>query len=94
MVAIEDPNQEVDLVHIHQRLAVELPPYARPVFVRLLKQVDKTGTFKLKKVELRNEGFNPNTISDMLFYANSKLSQYVEITPSVYQDIMSGKLKF
>ena len=43
MVAIHDPDDEVDV----QRLGIEikdlLPSFARPLFVRLVKQLDITG---------------------------------------------------
>ena len=32
-----------------------LPKYARPLFIRIIEEMDTTGTFKLKKNDLRNE---------------------------------------
>ncbi|KAJ8299889.1 hypothetical protein KUTeg_021408 [Tegillarca granosa] len=50
-------------------------------------------TFKLKKVDLRKEGFNPMEVKDRLFFLNSKSGQYETITPQVYKDICSGKIR-
>ena len=36
-----------------------LPPYARPIFLRLRPEMEITGTFKLRKVELVKDGFDP-----------------------------------
>ncbi|XP_060078888.1 long-chain fatty acid transport protein 1-like [Ylistrum balloti] len=93
MVAIEDQNDNLDLRHLQTELQKCLASYARPVFVRLLKTVATTGTFKLKKVELRQEGFDPNKLKDRLFYMNSKSGSYEPITSQVYRDICSGKIR-
>ena len=52
------------------RLEGRLPPYARPVFLRLQPQIEVTGTFKQRKVELVKEGFDPGTLPDPLFWLN------------------------
>ncbi|XP_067947380.1 long-chain fatty acid transport protein 1-like [Watersipora subatra] len=93
MVAIEDPHGLVDVTSLYKKLTSVLPNYARPVFVRMLKAASKTGTFKLKKVDLRNEGFDPLKTSDPLFYLNAKLGQYVELTQSAYADIQAGQIR-
>lgn len=44
MAAIADPKAKVNPNVLFQELQKVLPPYARPVFLRLLPQVDTTGT--------------------------------------------------
>lgn len=44
MAAIADPKAKVNPNVLYQELQKVLPPYARPVFLRLLPQVDTTGT--------------------------------------------------
>lgn len=46
----------------------ELPAYARPLFVRLLPEVEVTGTFKQRKVELVREGFDPDLAARPLWF--------------------------
>ena len=36
-----------------------LPDYARPLFLRIQSEIDVTGTFKQKKIDLVREGFDP-----------------------------------
>jgi fatty-acyl-CoA synthase len=67
-----------------------LPRYAAPIFVRLLAEVDMTGTFKLRKVELQKEGFDPARISDPLFVRDDGVRAYVPVTPAVADEIRSG----
>lgn len=44
MAAIADPKAKLNPKVLYQELQKVLPPYARPVFLRLLPQVDTTGT--------------------------------------------------
>ena len=52
-----------------------------------------SGTFKLKKTTLRDEGINPNVVKDRLFYMNSKTGQYESLTDIVYRGICDGKIR-
>ncbi|KAK3088224.1 hypothetical protein FSP39_016340 [Pinctada imbricata] len=94
MAAIVDENDNLDLRNLTTQLQQSLPPYARPLFLRLMKEVDTTGTFKLKKVDLRKEGYNPSQVKDRLYFYDSKALQYSPITPAAYSDICSGKIRF
>ncbi len=47
MAAILDENRSIDLQALHRDLVKMLPPYARPLFVRLLQKVDTTGELSL-----------------------------------------------
>ena len=44
-----------------------LPKYARPIFIRIIQEMDTTGTFKLKKNELRDDAFNISKVEDKVF---------------------------
>ncbi|KYQ56708.1 Long-chain fatty acid transport protein 4 [Trachymyrmex zeteki] len=71
----------------------QLPAYARPQFVRILTKIDLTGTFKLKKKDLQEEGYNPHKVQDKLYYLNAKLG-YQLLTSEVFDQIQQGKIKF
>ncbi|KAH3802803.1 hypothetical protein DPMN_156487 [Dreissena polymorpha] len=61
MAAIVDPEHKINLVQLCKALQEKLPPYTRPLFIRLMeKAADTTGTHKLKKTTLQTEGFNPH----------------------------------
>lgn len=45
-----------------------LPPYARPLFVRIGEAMDVTGTLKHTKLRLQEEGYDPGRISDPLWF--------------------------
>ena len=43
MAAIVDEHGKLDLKKLHSDLKKALPPYARPVFIRTLKNLETTG---------------------------------------------------
>ncbi|KFP04736.1 Long-chain fatty acid transport protein 1, partial [Calypte anna] len=90
MAAIADPKARLSPNVLYQELQKVLPPYARPVFLRLLPQVDTTGTFKIQKTRLQREGFNPQQTSDRLYFLDLKLGQYVPLDEHLYGRICSG----
>ncbi|KAH8326981.1 hypothetical protein KR074_000063 [Drosophila pseudoananassae] len=93
MAAIYDPTREVKVSHLAEELAKALPSYARPQFLRFLRKIDLTGTFKLRKVELQQQGFNPEVIEDELFYAQPD-GTYQPLTSSIYERIQRNELRF
>lgn len=46
-----------DAVAAAQRVTDDLPGYARPLFVRVVAELEHTSTFKSRKVELRDAGY-------------------------------------
>ncbi|XP_063241547.1 long-chain fatty acid transport protein 4 isoform X2 [Bacillus rossius redtenbacheri] len=92
MAAILDHNDSLDLRSLAEGVKRSLPGYARPLFLRALHKVDMTGTYKLKKKDLQEEGFNPAVIKDKLYYM-SAAGQYEPLSEDVYRDIESGRLR-
>jgi len=83
----------LDIAGLAKRLEGRLPPYARPVFLRLQPQIDVTGTFKQRKVELVRDGFNPSAIPNPIFWLNPASGQYEMLTPERYTDIVEDRVK-
>uniref|UniRef100_A0A8C5G320 Arachidonate--CoA ligase n=1 Tax=Gouania willdenowi TaxID=441366 RepID=A0A8C5G320_GOUWI len=80
MAAIADPSHSSDLEKFVKDMEKALPPYARPVFLRFLPEVDKTGTFKFQKTDLRRDGFDPSVVSDRLYFRDPSKGRYVKGT--------------
>jgi len=53
-----------------------LPKYARPLFIRIIQEMDTTGTFKLKKNELRDEAFDINKVNDKIYCLKPSSNHY------------------
>uniref|UniRef100_A0A671FNM9 long-chain-fatty-acid--CoA ligase n=1 Tax=Rhinolophus ferrumequinum TaxID=59479 RepID=A0A671FNM9_RHIFE len=93
MAAVANPAGSCDLEHFAQLLEKELPLYARPIFLRLLPELHKTGTFKFQKTELRKEGFDPAVVKDPLFYLDARKGRYVRLDQEAYTRIQAGEEK-
>ncbi|XP_022110808.1 long-chain fatty acid transport protein 6-like [Acanthaster planci] len=70
-----------------------LPLFACPKFLRIIKKMDITGTFKHKKTNLAREGFDPNVISDPLFFVDDEKKTYAPLDKETFQKILVGKAK-
>lgn len=93
MAAIVDPDNKIDLVALIDSLRKLLPSYACPVFLRIVHNVDMTGTFKLQKNKLRKEGFDIGVIEDQLFYFDSKEKMYLALDEIKYEQIIRGEIR-
>ncbi|RJX71465.1 long-chain-acyl-CoA synthetase [Vibrio sinensis] len=58
-----------------------LPRYAAPQFVRVCGAADITTTFKLRKVDLQRQGYDPKACRDPLFIRNEEASTYESYSP-------------
>jgi acyl-CoA synthetase (AMP-forming)/AMP-acid ligase II len=74
----------------YDHVAAELPGYAQPRFLRIVESVSTTGTFKHKKVELREQGWDPELIEDPLLLRDPAGNGYVELTPERATAVRSG----
>ena len=93
MAALVANAQMIDLEALHEQVHAALPAFARPLFLRLQEQTDTTGTFKLRKVDLVKEGFDPDRIEDPLYFDHPVIGKYVRLTRELYEQIMDGKMR-
>ena len=70
-----------------------LADYARPIFLRLQEEIEATGTFKQRKVDLVKQGFDPSTIDDRLLFKDPKKGAYVEIDKALHKQIIDGEFR-
>jgi hypothetical protein len=68
--------ESFDTRAFYEHAVASLPSYAVPVFVRLQSEAEVTGTFKLRKIELQREGWNPATLADPLFMRDDAARAY------------------
>jgi fatty-acyl-CoA synthase len=82
-----------DISGLAEALAGNLPAYARPVFVRLLPEIEITGTFKQRKVELVKAGFDLSAFRDPIYWLDPETKAYEPLTREKYAAITSGQVK-
>jgi acyl-CoA synthetase (AMP-forming)/AMP-acid ligase II len=88
-----DDGTKFDSDGFKRHIDSSLPPYARPLFVRVRRELETTGTLKLKKGELRTEGFDPKKVEDPLYFRHPETGDYVEMTEELYDDVIQGRLR-
>ena len=71
-----------------------LPSYAVPVFLRIMPEIETTGTMKVVKFNYREAGCNPDVVKDPIFWlSGSNATKYTPFTKSEYSHISKGKAK-
>ncbi len=66
----------LDLKSFSAYVNEHLPGYARPVFLRIQRELDTTGTFKMVKGELRKEGYDLALVNDPLYVLKPRSDTY------------------
>jgi fatty-acyl-CoA synthase len=86
-------NGDLNLPELRQHLAQRLPPYARPLFLRIKDGIDVTGTFKHKKSDLVREGFDPKATPDAIYVDDPQRQAYVPLDPALHGRIAAGDFR-
>ena len=96
MIAIipECETEKFDFKGIAGHFQRALPAYAVPKFIRLNAELECTPTHKIKKVDLKNEGFDPAAVADPLYVLLPGESEYTPLTAKMHAEIINGKYRF
>jgi fatty-acyl-CoA synthase len=86
-------ENKLDMKFLMKHIQENLPSYARPVFIRLSKESETTGTFKFKKTDLVEAGFNPKNFDDPIYYSDLVTGEYRKITQKLFDDISNGVIR-
>ncbi|MFU8815739.1 MAG: AMP-binding protein, partial [Pseudomonadales bacterium] len=93
-LALEPGVEQLDLESFSEHVANRLPSYARPVFLRIEPEIDVTGTFKMVKGALREEGYDPDKVSDPLYVMKPGSSVYEPLDREYAALIARGEAGF
>ncbi len=94
MISIVCEDKTFDTDSFSKFISENLPKYTIPIFIRIKDELEFTGTHKLRKVNLRKQGFDVDKIKDRIYFWNSKSSRYELFDREQYQNVINGKLKF
>ncbi|XP_074012098.1 long-chain fatty acid transport protein 2 [Numenius arquata] len=86
-------NCEFNGESTYRHVNTHLPNYARPRFIRIKSAIELTATFKYRKVQLVEEGFNPAVIKDHLYFLDDKENLYVQMTHDIYNSVKNHVFK-
>jgi fatty-acyl-CoA synthase len=93
MAALVAESPDFDLVAFRRYLAARLPDYARPVFLRLISDIEITGTFKLRKQEPAAEGYDYTRVKDALYFDDRQQQAYARLDEASYALLREGKIR-
>lgn len=86
-------DASLDTATASQTLQQALPSYAVPLFLRVRHEQETTATFKHRKTDLVNDGFNPGCVSDELYVLLDRQRGYEPLTEAIYADIQAGNVR-
>jgi fatty-acyl-CoA synthase len=86
-------DEKLNLAEFRKHLASCLPPYARPLFLRIRNEVEVTATFKYSKTDLVRQGYNPVASTDPLYFDLFELEAFVQLDKDLYDRIQSGGVR-
>jgi fatty-acyl-CoA synthase len=83
-------HEPFDLDALGLHITQNLPVHARPIFLRLQRAMDMTGTFKIRKLELMREGFSPSDQDEPVYWLHQETHRYRILDDSMRSNIKSG----
>jgi len=86
-------DDRFDLGQFRNHLVRRLPPYACPVFVRICAALDTTETFKRKKQNLIDAGYDPDRVNDPLFLWDPESGDLIPIDADRHARILDGTIR-
>jgi hypothetical protein len=86
-------DASLSLEDLYQHVTGQLAAYARPLFLRVRPELETTGTFKHRKVDLVRDGFDPAAISDPLYFRDDARGRYVPLDQRLYEEIVAGRAR-
>lgn len=88
--------RSLDWTHYHQVCSKNLPSYSRPVFIRVMKSLPQTVTFKHQKTKMVKDSFTLSVLQDGegAFMYNAKTGAVTEIDHKMEDAINAGTVKF
>ncbi len=86
--------EDFDLKGLAEHFQRVLPSYSVPKFIRFKTEFEYTSTHKIKKGNLKKEGFDPRIVTDPLYVLLPGESAYQPLTEEFYAEIMAERYKF
>jgi len=93
-LVLAEGESSLDIDAFSAHVKEHLPAYARPVFLRIQRELDTTGTFKMVKGELRKEGYDFSKVSDPIFVLKPRGDSYETLDADYAAIIKAGEAGF
>jgi fatty-acyl-CoA synthase len=86
-------DDRFELAGLRAHFDARLPAYARPLFLRLCGAMEVTATFKHKKSDLAQAGYDPARTGDQIYFNDNIRGAFVPMDVALHQRIQSGELR-
>lgn len=91
-------EEKVDWEGLAKYAVGTLPRYAVPIFVRVMRHLDYTGTFKIQKGKLKQQGVDPENrvgeeARDSMYWLPPGGSAYVPFRRKEWEELKAGRVK-
>jgi len=86
--------KSINLQALSDHITESLPNYARPIFIRILKDLPTTTTHKLQKNELRDEAYHLDKMQDDLLIMKPGTNCYARLNSDFYDQVIQRKIAF
>jgi fatty-acyl-CoA synthase len=84
---------DLDLAALQSHLAACLPGYAHPLFLRIRRALEVTGTFKYTKAGFVRDGYTPAATDDTMYFNDRERGEFVRLDEALYARIQSGEVR-
>ncbi len=84
-------GEELDADAISDLINRNLAGYARPVFLRVVPELQLTGTFKMVKGDFREQAYHPDRCSDPVYVMKPGQDRYELLDEAFYRQLLAGE---
>jgi fatty-acyl-CoA synthase len=91
-MAVLGAEGNIDLSALRRHLIERLPPYARPLFVTIRKEIEITGTFKHTKAA-GGPSYDPAVSPDPIYFNDPAREAFVRLDADLYRRIRAGEIR-
>jgi fatty-acyl-CoA synthase len=85
---------DLDLCALRAHLKARLPDYARPVFLRISRELSTTATFKFTKNDLIHQSYDPRAASDPIYVGWRGGETFEPLDERLHERIQTGTVRF
>ena len=93
-VSLNEETDRLNVKELSEYVQKNLPSFARPVFIRVQPAQEVTGTFKMVKKDLREQGYDVNVVDDPVYVLKPGAEGYTELDEEYLTEIQSGSARF
>ncbi|WP_330211946.1 long-chain-acyl-CoA synthetase [Pseudomonas sp. Z18(2022)] len=87
-----EPSVAFCLADFYKHVSKSLPAYAVPLFIKLQAQQETTATFKVKKIDLKQQGFRLS--GDPVYFLRDRAMGYEPLTTHLHAAIERAEIRF